>query len=567
MYEGVLNDIFCTNLFINNLIVAYNKNCTFLKTILALGIGSEFCLKICKRLIRLRFLLHVRSFKCRKNEKKMLDHIILESSEPFSLMFDESTSVSVKTCLILYIRTPYKGEIYNFLLNFIELPSQTGKDIAEALFKVLMDLGFTETILKERLIGICTDGASNLQGPMNGALALLKNLIDTDFVIFHCLAHKLELAIHDVLKTVTEVSHFQMFSDSLYSHFSRSPKNQNDLLLVAEALHVQLLKVGRAFDIRWVASSYRCCLAIWQSYPALVEHFDKLSSDKDRNAKDKAKGRGMCLKMKKWFFVAELAIILDALEVIRNLSLYFQKRQSSVRTANSEISVAIEMLTALKEQNGLRLKEFFDEFTLKQSFKLISFTRPSDAEFEKFRDLKLKFFQSLVDNISNRFSNDKSVLKHAAVLDKSNWPTNEELILYGDYEIMELRKLVKIETCRAAAIVHQFRLRKSGEKLEEKLSDLNELEQRLDILPISSAECERGFSSMNLVHTSVRNRLALETIQRLLFVKVNGPPFQFFDAETYSRMWIKEGHHSATDTASGIPKKTMVIEPQHNLFR
>ena len=86
------------------------------------------------------------------------------------------------------------------------------------------------------------------------------------------------------------------------------------------------------------------------SYPALVEHFDKLSSDKDRNAKDKAKGRGMCLKMKNcFFFVAELAIILDALEVIRNLSLYFQKRQSSVRTANSEISVAIETLTALKE--------------------------------------------------------------------------------------------------------------------------------------------------------------------------------------------------------------------------
>ena len=136
--------------------------------------------------------------------------------------------------------------------------------------------------------------------------------------------------------------------------------------------------------------------------------------------------------------------------------------------------------------------------------------------------------------MSSRFSNDKSVIKHADVLDKSNWPTNEELILYGDYEIMELRKSVKIETCHAAAIVHQFRLRKSGEQLEEKLSDLNELVQRLDILPISSAECERGFSPMNFVHTSVRNRLAIETIQRLLFVKVNGPPFQFFDAEIYS---------------------------------
>ena len=102
--------------------------------------------------------------------------------------------------------------------------SQKGKDIAEAVCKALTNLGFTKDILQQRLIGVCTDGASNLQGEMKGAHSMMKMEMNTNFVVFHCMAHKLELAVHDVLKVVIELEHFRMFVDTLYSHFSRSPK-------------------------------------------------------------------------------------------------------------------------------------------------------------------------------------------------------------------------------------------------------------------------------------------------------------------------------------------------------
>ena len=60
-------------------------------------------------------------------------------------------------------------------------------------------------------------------------------------------------------------------------------------------------------------------------------------------------------------------------------------------------------------------------------------------------------------------------------------------------------------------------------------NELKELNRRLIILhAISSAECERIFSSMNLTHTSQRNALEVESLRNLLFIKLNDPPLEQF---------------------------------------
>jgi hypothetical protein len=105
---------------------------------------------------------------------KLTTYIVSESNCSFSLMFDESTSVSTETCLILYILTEYDKRVCNFFLDLIHLESQTGKDIADAVCTSL-----TKDILQKRFIGVCTDGASNLQGAMRGALAIMKTELQT----------------------------------------------------------------------------------------------------------------------------------------------------------------------------------------------------------------------------------------------------------------------------------------------------------------------------------------------------------------------------------------------------
>jgi hypothetical protein len=43
------------------------------------------------------------------------------------------------------------------------------------------------------------------------------------------------------------------------------------------------------------------------------------------------------------------------------------------------------------------------------------------------------------------------------------------------------------------------------------------------VQPISSADCERGFSQMNLHHTDYRNRLLTKTVNDLLILSINAP--------------------------------------------
>ncbi|WP_330950468.1 hypothetical protein, partial [Streptococcus anginosus] len=55
-------------------------------------------------------------------------------------------------------------------------------------------------------------------------------------------------------------------------------------------------------------------------------------------------------------FVVELALFRDTLEVLKQLSLYFQSHNSDAISVSSEISVCINSLNAMKEAEGIYLK-------------------------------------------------------------------------------------------------------------------------------------------------------------------------------------------------------------------
>lgn len=57
------------------------------------------------------------------------------------------------------------------------------------------------------------------------------------------------------------------------------------------------------------------------------------------------------------------------------------------------------------------------------------------------------------------------------------------------------------------------------------------------ILPVSTAVCERGFSAMKRVKTDWRSSLSALQLQRLLFLSIEGPPPEHFDAEAAVQHW------------------------------
>ena len=172
-----------------------------------------------------------------------------------------------------------------------------------------------------------------------------------------------------------------------------------------------------------------------------------------------------------------------------------------------------------------------------------------DVKFEAFR---FNFFQALHDNVVQRFPST-DILTGARVLSKASWPKDPlQKSLYGENEVASLCKAFDIDKSLSADIVLEYALFKRTETARPKLKILMNL---LAVLPISSAECERGFSQMNLYHTAVRNRLLTTSVADSMVIGINGPPLSSWNATKYVVSWLQSGKHGALDKTTGVSKK------------
>jgi hypothetical protein len=67
------------------------------------------------------------------------------------------------------------------------------------------------------------------------------------------------------------------------------------------------------------------------------------------------------------------------------------------------------------------------------------------------------------------------------------------------------------------------------------------------MIPMSTAECERSFSGMNLSMSPQRASLQIDHISALLFIKFVRPPLSKFNL--YVKMWLLSGRRRAEETA------------------
>lgn len=55
---------------------------------------------------------------------------------------------------------------------------------------------------------------------------------------------------------------------------------------------------------------------------------------------------------------------------------------------------------------------------------------------------------------------------------------------------------------------------------------------------MSTAECERGFSAMNIIVSPLRNQLKIVNVSSLMFVKLVGPPLELWNPVKFVRKWV-----------------------------
>ena len=269
--------------------------------------------------------------------RKQVIASVLESNSKMSILVDESTTISKKFVLIIYVRTCVGNseEPLTFFLDIVELPATTAEVIYIALLNNLSHHGFTEDILKERLACFEFDGALVMLGRKSGVATRMVNQFPVIF-IRHCMNHRLELSIGDAVEKAAGLNQFQSFFDKLYSLYHASAKNRKELTACCETLAVQCQNIGRILSTRWVASSYRTVKAVWQQYPASV--------DPKRNPTERAVFRGLSSRLCRATFVLNLGLMFDALEELSDFSLSLQDRSMTFDRADASLSRQIRVL-------------------------------------------------------------------------------------------------------------------------------------------------------------------------------------------------------------------------------
>ncbi|XP_025413681.1 E3 SUMO-protein ligase KIAA1586-like [Sipha flava] len=241
-----------------------------------------------------------------KEMRQRLITRLIESNSKFTIMIDESATLSTKCTLILYISSNFDSETpIVVFLDLIELDRQDAVNIEKALWLSLEKIGISKSFALKNWIAFTSDGASVMTGTKSGVAAKLCEKIPQLFT-WHCLCHRLELSVH-VIKDVQGVSRFQSLMDKLYSYYHQSPKNSRACLEVG----IEMKKIGRILNVRWSAKSS---------------------------------------------FQEELGLFCDVLFKLRMLSYVLQSRKTTLMRAQSEICRTIRILESLKTEPGEKEK-------------------------------------------------------------------------------------------------------------------------------------------------------------------------------------------------------------------
>ena len=252
---------------------------------------------------------------------------------------------------------------------------------------------------------------------------------------------------------------------------------------------------------------------------------------------------GLVKLVKTYEFIASLYIFCDVLPHICKLSLVFQQKEMDLSVACSQVSATLDCISVYEDNPTPGLSTL--EADLRGSLAVLGITVTPHKKADFSRNVQKKYIAALRDQLELRFPSTE-LLDSFCIFDPSQQKEDNLLHLqvllqqYGEHDppLVEedaLRaewELFKVLLSISYASLSHYQVMKlaAGNKTLRLLyPQLCKLAQICLILPLSTADCERGFSVMKRVKTPLHNRLNTRTLDALMMICIEGPDFSSFD--------------------------------------
>lgn len=413
------------------------------------------------------------------------------------------------------------------------------------MFKTITD---EYKIQPEKVVFFAADGASSMMGCHTGAAERLRELLGGYHLVrVHCLAHRLELCSKAAFQDNQVYTTFEPMLQRAVSSLRQSPRRQARLEELANELGIRSRRIPAFAPTRWLSRSASLAVLV-DEYMALCLLF-KLEFDRD---------------LYDYFARASTFLIARAFSDLADIVATFCRQlQAQDLTAGELFLHLTHILTTLEQvqqagpraspamacfRQGLALVLQQGTIHLYNMEEEVSLRPLEEGDAEKLDVTVRSLAGALRENITSRF---RDVASHKAlrILDPRFIPTmktadDERVHEYGrdifrllstlqergveqvtlDDCVNVVRTLIAVQTTlQGAGVPNAEELRRYHSQVYH-----NGKEGRIVKLlfnyhaavQLTSVDCERMFSAMNLIKTDLRSRLTTEVLDDLLVAKV-----------------------------------------------
>lgn len=365
--------------------------------------------------------------------------------------------------------------------------------ILDTVNSAFADVGIDQW--KEKLVGMGSDGASVNLGRKRGVVDLLRQEVP-HIVDFHCLPHRLELALLEMQKSCQLVSTVYEVLQFIWKTYHQSPKSIQEFQGIGTELGISVLKPTQVSGTRCLPHISRALKVLITpskdgsgQYAVVLVHMEHLSAT-CKNADIKGRAKFVSEKMKSVQFAAFCHFLADMFEIISKLSLRMQQNDLILPVAVSVIHETVSRVELLKTRpvpNG-HLKHFlfmiensnvqFQGHMLEGS--VDGATKRGVARTNNFEAAKAEAIGLCLSGLEERFGNlliavarddlstysTTDVVRDMLVFNVDGWPSStQDLVAFGNEQIERLAQWFKPVLEKARCTVDAI----SGEWLSMKV--------------------------------------------------------------------------------------------------
>ena len=401
-----------------------------------------------------------------------------------------------------------------------------------------------------------------MTGRGNGVTGILMES-NPALINVHCIAHRLALCTSQAANQVSYLKEYQETVTSIFYYFKHSSVRVEKMKEIQNLLEDPVLRYTEVHDVRWL-SFYKAIETIYRTMTSLITFFGQ-----EKNPK----GIGLSKRIEKYEFVACTYLMMAVLPIVTALSMIFQKKDLDVTVVDVGVKNCLSDLDKLKagDTENTYLKQLETDFVKKgKGYDLKGTYIPGHPNCEKhFTNIVNNFVGKLQENIQTRFPQDqRSVMSAFSVLGMRpiSFLSSEELSVWGNDKLQTLidhfgkelshkesTSVPLLDPAAAKAEWSQIKpLVVDAAYPRDKLStlwsiihtyhkdmfpNLLKLAAVALVLPVHTADCERGFSNQNYLKTARRNRLSATRLQSLLTILTEGPAINEFDFQAATNLW------------------------------